>query len=632
MNPVDIVITVCNRPDLVARCIRSVRSHTGFPFRLIVVNDASDYWTTVWLRDWTKTAVGEAEIEAPVLLESDDRLGYTRSANLGVQAAAPQRHVCLLNSDTVVTPGWLGGLIAVLQEDESIGLVNPASDDPGLGCLRMPPGETVFSVARRLREIDAPTIKPFSDPHGFCLLVRREMLDDVGLFDAGAWPIGYGEETDYWLRGLRQGWTAGLATRSFVHHAVGGSFGKARERLGRAALQELAKRWGRDWRRPEDRRRNAAAVRDLETRVAQDAHSRPSAEKIVFVLHRFGPEGGVQACVEICNELILCGLEATAAVLTPMEKRKPPMSDRLFRPWGFNGSEALVRGLRTSLRKGTIVAGTMGLCEVATQVCHGRPSLRNLAFVQDDEVRFWEDVMVHDADEPPKSRRGLRHMQRCYRLGLPAVAVSEFAAEAYRKHSGGESIGVIPPGVNIEQFRPRSGKAEVKVTAFHRPRHKRRGGAILRALFRLLRETYGSKIELVTVGSADGLDSLHVTCFPELNREEVADLLAESTVLVEPSLYQGFGLPALEAMACGTPVATFDNGGLREYGVHGENVLVASEQTAACLFECVRQLLDDAALRDRLGKAGRETARRFTWRDVGEKWAETIAAATGANG
>lgn len=88
---------------------------------------------------------------------------------------------------------------------------------------------------------------------------------------------------------------------------------------------------------------------------------------------------------------------------------------------------------------------------------------------------------------------------------------------------------------------------------------------------------------------------------------------AAADVCVVPSLHEMFGLVALEAMACGTPVVASDAGGLRELVRHGETGLLCKPGDAAALAEALDTLLRDALLAGRMGAKGALRAERFTW-------------------
>jgi glycosyltransferase involved in cell wall biosynthesis len=96
----------------------------------------------------------------------------------------------------------------------------------------------------------------------------------------------------------------------------------------------------------------------------------------------------------------------------------------------------------------------------------------------------------------------------------------------------------------------------------------------------------------------------------------LVELYAETTVAVVPSLYEGFSLPAIEAMACGVPVVATTGGALPEVvGRDGETALLVPPGDPAALAGALERLLDDPDLARRLSVAGRRRAlERFTWR------------------
>jgi len=119
-----------------------------------------------------------------------------------------------------------------------------------------------------------------------------------------------------------------------------------------------------------------------------------------------------------------------------------------------------------------------------------------------------------------------------------------------------------------------------------------------------------------------------------ISDDEVVRLYNEASVAVVPSLYEGFSLPAIEAMACGTPLVATTGGALPEVvGTDGTTGLLVAPGDPAALADALLRMLDDAGLRARLGAAGRERVlRRFTWqataRGTAEQYRELLA--TGA--
>jgi glycosyltransferase involved in cell wall biosynthesis len=107
---------------------------------------------------------------------------------------------------------------------------------------------------------------------------------------------------------------------------------------------------------------------------------------------------------------------------------------------------------------------------------------------------------------------------------------------------------------------------------------------------------------------------------------EQADLptfYRQAEMLVYPSLYEGFGLPPMEAMACGTPVITSNTTSLPE--VVGQAALTVDPTSPAEIASAMAKLLDDACLAQTLRQAGFERSQTFTW----ERTAQRLLVALG---
>jgi glycosyltransferase involved in cell wall biosynthesis len=133
-------------------------------------------------------------------------------------------------------------------------------------------------------------------------------------------------------------------------------------------------------------------------------------------------------------------------------------------------------------------------------------------------------------------------------------------------------------------------------------------------------------IELVVIGNprpdgrvAKAIERLDlapiVQCVTGISDAELARNYAQAEVAVVPSLYEGFSLPAIEAMACGVALVATTGGALPEVvGTDGETGLLVPPDDPGALAAAIGRLLDDHQLRRRLGAAGRERVLgRFTW-------------------
>src|SRR5262249_9132921 len=102
--------------------------------------------------------------------------------------------------------------------------------------------------------------------------------------------------------------------------------------------------------------------------------------------------------------------------------------------------------------------------------------------------------------------------------------------------------------------------------------------------------------------------------------EEKATLLSAATVFAFPSVYEGFGLPVLEAMACGTPVLTANSSSLPE--VAGDAALLVDPLSVEAIAGGLADLLDSPERRAELSQRGLERAHQFRWDRVAERTVE----------
>ena len=194
-----------------------------------------------------------------------------------------------------------------------------------------------------------------------------------------------------------------------------------------------------------------------------------------------------------------------------------------------------------------------------------------------------------------------------------------------------ERLSVVPVGVDTGLFRPLPQVARVPgrlMTTASADVPLKGLIPLLEALAKVRTERHA---ELVLVGQPRdgslvpatierlGLEGA-VTIAGVVDNLRMIELYAEAEVAVVPSLYEGFSLPAVEAMACGLPLATTTGGALPEVvGADGECALLVPPNDPGALAAAIVRALDDADLRTRLGAAGRDRVlERFTWRATAE--------------
>ena len=193
-----------------------------------------------------------------------------------------------------------------------------------------------------------------------------------------------------------------------------------------------------------------------------------------------------------------------------------------------------------------------------------------------------------------------------------------------------DKMRLVPVGVDPDLFRPIAGVER-------RPGHlittasadvALKGLAyLLEAMAKLRAER---ELSLTVIGkpkpgkSMDLIDRLgladHIEFVSGVSDERIVELYSEAELAVVPSLYEGFSLPAIEAMCSGTPLVATDGGALPEVtGTDGETVLGCRAGDVDSLVAALRRGLDDPELRARIGAAGRQRVLdRWTWRRCAE--------------
>jgi glycosyltransferase involved in cell wall biosynthesis len=205
----------------------------------------------------------------------------------------------------------------------------------------------------------------------------------------------------------------------------------------------------------------------------------------------------------------------------------------------------------------------------------------------------------------------------------------------HRRLADAAKITVVPLGVS-ERFHPHAGNAEIAARYSLPPRFlltvgvlepRKNHARLAEALARL--HHGGTRIGLVIAGREgwgwrDPLQdpSLRhlrpwVRVLRNVPENDLPGLYCQAEAFVYPSLYEGFGLPILEAMACGTPVLTSNVSSMPE--VAGDAALLADPRDPADLAAKLHAVLADGAVRRRLIAAGRARAAEHTWRRTAEK-------------
>ncbi|MGA9422126.1 MAG: glycosyltransferase [Rhodanobacteraceae bacterium] len=239
-----IVVPVYNAAAHVERCLDALLAHTRGRARLLLIDDASTDPSIAPLLE------RHARLPGVTALRNANNLGFTATANRGI-SAADRADVVLLNADTEVGPNWLTGLRRAAYARDDTGSATAVSDNAGAFSVpeleqanTLPACWSLVQSARALWQHAGLAYPELPTGNGFCMYLKRAMLDAVGNFDAAAFPRGYGEENDLCQRACMLGWHHVIAGNVLVAHARSQSFGDVeRSALGSAGMAVLRSRY-----------------------------------------------------------------------------------------------------------------------------------------------------------------------------------------------------------------------------------------------------------------------------------------------------------------------------------------------------------------------------------------------------
>ncbi len=211
------------------------------------------------------------------------------------------------------------------------------------------------------------------------------------------------------------------------------------------------------------------------------------------------------------------------------------------------------------------------------------------------------------------------------------TATSRFLADATRRFLADQSkeIRVIPFGVDIDFFKrssPRPDDPEPLTVSFIKHLKKKYGPHVLINAFAKLHPS-GKNLRLILAGEGEMEDELKgmvkelgiegsVEFVGRLDRDGVRDLLEQSDVFVQPSIYQSesFGVAAVEAQAVEVPVVATRVGGVPEVVHDGEGGFLVEPDDVDDLADAIDKLVNDASLRKRMGETGRKWVEgKYDW-------------------
>jgi GT2 family glycosyltransferase/glycosyltransferase involved in cell wall biosynthesis len=636
---VSIIIPVFNKLPFTKQCLDRVWRHTGAAraYEVIVVDNGSS--------DGTAEHFAAANRhEHPLRYHRNEvNLGFAKGNNLGA-GLAQGRRLLFLNNDTLVQPGWLEAMVAVMEKDPRVGVV-------GIKQL-FPYTNTIHHTGIMFTTGEKPLhLYPYADaslPHvnkqreyqavnGACLLIDRELFEACGGFDEG-YRNGY-EDVDLCLAARARGRKVVCCTSAFIYHYGQISEGRTADDPGNAA--RFAEKWkGR-------------------IRVDEGDYFRADAAQLPVPRPRADPSALPDDAVYFADELTGGSALswATADLAVALKKLGVPV---------FRAAGPLSRTLDSAVRRKLEPLAVLGPARGGVQVkwSHYWPAHLGLELQGRLNLELFVINYLFGAPGTEPWDYWLQCLPDDHRPKLP---LSRFCQEVLLQVGVPEAeCHVLPlgyaPEIDAVEPTPRPAGPFRFLTVTNSHDLARYGTLVLLEAYReafgprddvvLVIRDYGGVAEDATLRDrvrAAGPERARVEYRPEFtSKTELIRLYRSCDAFVSAHRAEGFGMKILDALACGLPVVAPLFGGPRDFCTPDNTLPVA--HSLAPLGDCLdsrslritnrptwcepdkgdlvrqlRRLREESGLGQRLGENGRQAvAGRRGWEQSARRLLEIV--------
>ncbi len=615
---IDIVICVHNALDDVRNCLESVIAHTTDPFSVIVVDDGSLEPTKEYLEAF---AAKEPRCK---LIRNDEAKGYTLAANIGMRASQSP-YVVLLNSDTIVSPEWIDRMYRAITVNEKTGIVGPLSNtaswqsipalsvDGDWAINTLPPNLSAADMSKLIAKYSACLLPKVPLLNGFCLMIRKALIDEIGYFDEENFGQGYGEEDDFTLRAGKAGWEKAIADDVYIFHAQSKSYSNSRRfALTRISGEKLRNKHGIDLiansvafmnpNRVMEGIRSRANIMVGREEILERGRKEFSGKRLLIILPVIDAGGGANVIIDEARYMLQMGVDVRIFNLSEYRTGFLENYPHLDVPTIYGSINDLPR-----------LAG-----DFDAVVASANYSVEWLLLIQKLNVvptlgyyvQGFEPLMYADGSEQA------RKAQASYTLidGCKLFTKTDWTRKMVFDHTGAEP-NVIGISVNIDLFRPRHmiplGTKPVKIVAMIRPSSPYRNPIMTLNVLKQIEQKYGKDVDIWLFGANNLRDVVHQKYLDfnwkplgKLTQHQVASMMSRADVFIDFSTHQAMGLSALEAMAAGCSIIVPKCGGAVEFVHNRENGIVVDTSSLQASVRALQELVEDDNLRTKLQLAG----------------------------
>lgn len=592
----DIIIPVYKAPEWVKMCVYALFNNTDYKIinKVFLINDCDDPFTANCLKN-LKTKYGNKI----ALKQNPSNLGFIKTVNRGLELSTAE-YVLLLNSDCLIAKRCIEKLINHLKNNPKIGLICPLASNAANITLPMPEGWSYSQVDSILEKhflgqnFNACTVV------GNCLMITRKCIDKVGKLDE-SYGTGYGEETDYQFKAMSKGFEAKVAIDTYVFHKAEASFGTSKEKQER--LQEnrnlFFSRWGNVYKKELKKYEQNDPIKYINAHLSKKDWQ-PKINTLFYIDGIVQNAGGVHVVVDIVNYLTING--ESANILYNIQY--PYRESMLFTPIKANEIE--------KIQANQIVSTVWKTAFEAYNIKQNK-NIKLLSFIQGYEPYF-ENGTKYGA------------VELSYKLADGILTISKYLKKELLHVFNTEST-VIPNGINFDLIHTNYEQKSncIPTITFIMRNNTMKGDWLIMDIIKKLSDSIDQPIHinLISINQRISIPSIKNTNIklnlirgPQ-NRTTIYQILQQSSIYIDASLSEGFGLTALEAMAAGCIPIASDSMGINEYIKNNHNGLIIKDvNNANSYVQGIKKVLSDAELSKTILQNGANTAKIYDLDDI----------------
>lgn len=489
------------------------REQQEFPFRLIVIDDAYDTYSSRWL---SARLVGWENAQ---LIVNPTNLGYLKSIN-SATSQVKTKYCLLLNSDVEINSGGIQRIVAALEEPGVALATAPATDSGANLSLHVPRGRHWVEVDSWLKNIEPK----YPDAHtaiGYAMAVNLELMDRKELFSTD-FVDGYGEDSDLHFRAITKGYRSVISDNVLVRHHSGLSYGTKIDVSATKLknLETFKTKWGLIHKKGLRKWEAKNPLNAIEGYIKHRHRTTDfTSDFLILIPSLDDHSGGSKTVVAVFEELWRTGASARIlSTIRDLHKNSAwaPVTERFLKKSNFQNVVTTGAG---TFRNGMRMAK--------------RFSAKKILFFQGPEMLF---------DNGSNFGTTLEHLDDVDQV----VCVSPYLAELADTF-GVKNLSVVPLGPDLDIFF-RDPKIEKSKKVLIPSRLNFDKGTVFSIPLALHFQKLGYQVE--TFGfTTDALKLIPgVRHHGQVTPSELNVLLNESDYIIDTSLFEGLGLAPLEAL------------------------------------------------------------------------------------